>query len=104
MSDDCDQRRDEIVIRQTGSILVEEHQEHQRHHVHHGLHARHLLLPGIRHLHIILGIKNIRDRHQQTEQTDVISEIRSDDRNIFIPTKDSVVSRQVVRPKETLVT
>ena len=101
---DRDQCRDEVIVSQTGCILVEEYQHHQRHHIHHRFHPRHLLLSGIRLFHIELRIYNVRYGHQQTEQTDMVTEVRRNNRNICIPTYNRIISRQVVRPKETLMT
>ena len=99
-----DQCGDEVVVGQTGCILIEEYQHHQRHHVHHRLHSRHLLLSSVRLIHIELRIYDVRYSHQQTEQTDMISEVRCNNRNICIPAYNRIISRQVVCPKETLVT
>jgi len=99
-----DQCGDEVIVGQTGCILIEEYQHHQRHHVHHRLHSRHLLLSSVRLIHIELRIYDVRYGHQQTEQTDMISEVRCNNRNICIPAYNRIISRQVVCPKETLVT
>ncbi len=83
--------------------MVEEDHEEDRHHVHHGLHARHLLLAGVGHVHVVFRVDDVRDGHQQAEEAHVVAEVGRDERDVGVPADDRVVGRQVVRPKEALV-
>lgn len=39
--DDSDEEREEVVVAQTGSIVVEDEEEHDGHEIHHPLHSGH---------------------------------------------------------------
>lgn len=60
---DGNDHRDEVVVRQTRCIAVEDEHEHDGHQVHHGLHARHLFLARVCHIHIELRVGDVRNGH-----------------------------------------
>ena len=101
---DGDQRRDEEVVAQPRGILVEDEEEHHGHHVRHHGHAGHLLLTGVAHVHVDLGVDHVDYRHQQTEEADVVTHEGADERNVGVPRDDGVERREVFGPEERLLT
>ena len=82
-------------------IVVQDEEEHDRHQVHHPLHRSHLRLgTRILLLHCVLRIQDVGNSHQQAEQTEVITQ----EWNMERESDECVISRQVIRPKETLLT
>ena len=101
---DGDKRGDEEVVAQTRGVLVEDEEEHHGHHVRHHGHAGHLLLPRVAHVHVDLGVDHVDNRHQQTEEADVVTHEGADERDVGVPRDDGVERREVFGPEERLLT
>lgn len=63
---DGDEQRQQVVVAQTGCIIVEEEQEHYRHEIHHPFHSRHGIAAGLV-LHSDAGVDDVDYCHQQAE-------------------------------------
>lgn len=93
------EQRQEVIIAQRGRIVVEEYHEEHGHQIHHPFHSGHaaglILTLGV-------GVDDVRNSHEQTEQRDVVAEIFGDEGYVAAPRDDGVGRREVVSPEEAL--
>ena len=61
------------------------------------------MLTGVAHVHVDLGVDHIDDRHQQTEEADVVTHEGADERDVGVPRDDGVERREVLGPEERLL-
>ena len=98
------QGREEVIVGETRSIVIENEQEHDRHEIHHVLHSWHLILSCVGVLHVDVGVDKVRYRHQETEQRKMVAEVFGDERYLRIPFHDGIVGGEVLCPEEGLLT
>ena len=55
------------------------------------------------HIHIELRVGDVRNGHQEAEQTDMVAEECRNQRDLHVPAHDGIVRREVARPEEALV-
>ena len=92
------ERRDEVVIAQPRSILVEHEEEHDGHDIGHHLHASHSLACTWRLPHRVACVEDVCHRHQHTEEAEVIAEEGRDKGDVEVPRDDGVIGREVISP------
>lgn len=102
---DASQTGKEIVIVQSGRVVVEHEEEGYRHDVHHVLHELHLLCLFTGHAVLLLAHANPRvDDIGQAEQQAENAEMVSDEPDGLVPSYHVIVCRKVGSPKETFPT